>query len=200
MKKIVISILAVIIMQPMSFAIGTKSTMGKMTPTAIETQLQVIMCMKHTPGFNPNALIDSYFQQAAKKAGKPILGFETVDFQISVLYTGTSIERQKEQLLCMIDNPEYTLEIMKSITNAYFSQDMEAVLAVSEEKSGDACDSTPEENEVLIYGRNADWVKKMPAIMENESTLFVVGAAHLSGERGVLELLKKNGYVVEAVK
>lgn len=174
--------------------------LGKMTPMAISTQLQLAQYMRMTPGFNPMALIDSYFQQAAKKAGKPVLGFETVDFQISVLYTGASIERQKQQLFCMVDNAEYTAAMMKALADAYFAQDMAKLYEVTEEKHGDACDSTPEENEALIYGRNADWVKKMPAIMGGESTLFVVGAAHLPGERGVLELLKKGGYVVEAVK
>ena len=37
-------------------------------------------------------------------------------------------------------------------------------------------------------------------IVNEKSTLFVVGAAHLPGEKGVLELLKAEGYTVEAVK
>lgn len=173
---------------------------GKMTPVAISTQLQMLQYMKMTPGFNPNAMIDSYFQNEAKKAGKPVMGFENVDFQISVLYTGSTLERQKEQLICMLDNQEYNLMIMQNLTDAYFSQNLAEILAVTEEKLGNSCDSTPEEDEALIYGRNADWAEKMPAIMGDKSTLFVVGAAHLPGERGVLELLKKKGYAVEAVK
>lgn len=174
--------------------------LGKMTPTAISTQLQMVQYMKMTPGFNPAAMIDSYFQNEAKKAGKPVIGFETVDFQISVLYTGSSIERQKEQLICMLDNQEYNLMIMKNLTDAYFAQDLAAVFAVTEEKLGNSCDSTPEEDEALIFGRNADWAEKIPALISDKATLFVVGAAHLPGERGVLELLKKAGYSVEAVK
>ncbi len=174
--------------------------LGKMTPAAIANQLQLVQYMKMTPGFNPNALIDSYFQTEAKKADKPVIGFETLDFQISVLYAGSTIERQKEQLICMIDNQEYNQMVMEQLTKAYFSQDIDAVLAVTEEKLGTSCDSTPEEEEALIYGRNADWVEKIPAIIGDKSTLFVVGAAHLPGERGVLELLKKAGYSVEAVK
>lgn len=174
--------------------------LGKMTPMAIATQLQLLQYMKMTPGFNPNALIDSYFQTEAAKNGKPVIGFETMDFQISVLYMGRSIERQKVQLMCMIDNREYELMMMKTLTEAYFAQDIAKLLEVTEEKLGNKCDSTPEEDEALIYGRNADWAEKMPAIMGDKSTLFVVGAAHLPGERGVLELLKKKGYAVEAVK
>lgn len=174
--------------------------LGKMTPTAISTQLQMVQYMKMTPGFDPTAMIDSYFQNVAKAAGKPVVGFESVDFQISVLYTGTPLERQKEQLICMLDNQEYNLMIMKDLTEAYFSQNIDKVLEVTEEKLGNSCDSTPEEDEALIYGRNATWVEKIPAIIGEKPTLFVVGAAHLPGERGVLELLKKEGYTVEAVK
>ena len=173
--------------------------MGKMNPFAIMTQLQLVQYMKLTPGFNPLELIDNYFQTKATRAGKSVIGFETVDFQIEVLY-GMDLERQKKQLFCMIDNSEYTLEMMKSLTDAYFSQDMAAVLAVSEEKEGNDCDSTPEEDEALIYNRNADWAEKIPAIVADKSTLFVVGAAHLPGERGVLELLRVKGYTIEGVQ
>ena len=58
---------------------------------------------------------------------------------------------------------------------------------------------TPEEEEALIYGRNANWAKQMPDIMKQASTLFVVGAGHLPGEHGVLKLLEKQGYTVEAM-
>lgn len=174
--------------------------LGKMTPVAISTQLQMVQYMKMTPGFNPTEMIDSYFQNAARAAGKSVIGFETVDFQISILYTGTSIERQKEKLMCMLDNQEYNFMIMKNVTEAYFSQDMEKICEVTEEKLGNSCDNTPEEDEAMIYGRNADWAEKMPEIMSSESTLFVVGAAHLPGERGVIELLKNKGYLVEPVK
>ena len=176
-----------------------RSQLGKMTPMAITSQLQLLQYMKMTPGFNPMALIDSYFQTEALKLKKSVIGFETVSFQAEVLY-GSSIERQKEQLFCMIDNPEYTEQKMKSLTDAYFSQDMNAIFTVFEETVGNCCDATPEENDKLIYNRNADWVQKIPAIIADKSTLFVVGAGHLPGERGVLNLLREAGYTVEAVR
>ena len=177
-----------------------KSQMGKMTPMALSTQLQLVQYMKVTPNFNPLKLIDAHFQKAAKKAGKQLAGLETVDFQIETLYKSTTIERQKQQLLCMVDNAEYHALQMKELSAAFFTQDIQALWEVTEEKMGNQCDSTPKEKEILIYGRNAAWVEKMPAMMENASTLFVVGAAHLPGDKGVLELLKARGYTVEAVK
>ena len=177
-----------------------KSQMGKMTPMALSTQLQLVQYMKLTPNFNPMKLIDAHFQNVAKKAGKSVAGLETVDFQIEILYKGTTIERQKQQLLCMVDNDEYYALQMKELSAAFFAQDMQALLDVTEEKMGNQCDTTPQEEEALIYGRNAAWAGKMPEMMGKASTLFVVGAAHLPGEKGVLELLKAKGYTVEAVK
>jgi uncharacterized protein YbaP (TraB family) len=177
-----------------------ESQMGKMTPMALSTQLQLVQYMKLTPKFNPMKLIDAHFQNAAKKAGKQVKGLETVDFQIATLYMGTTLERQKQQLFCMVDNDEYYSLQMKQLAEAYFAQDMKALWEIKEEKLGNQCDSTPEEDEALIYGRNAAWAEKMPAMMNEAATLFVVGAAHLPGEKGVLELLKAKGYTVEAVK
>ena len=177
-----------------------KNQLGKMTPMALSTQLQLVQYMKLTPGFNPLKLIDAYFQEVAKQTGKKVAGLESVDFQIETLYKGATLERQKQQLLCMIDNDEYYSLQMKELAAAYFAQDMQALLDVTEEKIGNQCDSTPGEEGALIYGRNAAWVKAMPAMMGEAPTLFVVGAAHLPGEKGVLELLRAKGYTVEAVK
>lgn len=177
-----------------------KSQMGKMTPMALSTQLQLVQYMKLTPKFNPMKLIDAHFQNAAKKADKQVKGLETVDFQIATLYMGTTLERQKQQLFCMVDNSDYYSLQMKQLAEAYFAQDMKALWEITEEKLGNLCDSTPEEDEALIYGRNAAWAEKMPEMMNEAPTLFVVGAAHLPGEKGVLELLKAKGYTVEAVK
>ena len=177
-----------------------KSQMGKMTPMALSTQLQLVQYMKITPKFNPLKLIDAHFQNVAKKAGKQVVALETVDSQIETLYKGATIERQKQQLLCMVDNSEYYALQMKELAAAYFAKDMQKLNEVTEEKIGNSCDSTPEEDEALIYGRNAAWVETMPAMMGRASTLFVVGAAHLPGEKGVLELLTAKGYTVEAVK
>ena len=177
-----------------------KSQMGKMTPMALSTQLQLVQYMKLTPNFNPMKLIDAHFQNVAKRAGKSVAGLETVDFQIETLYKGTTIERQKQQLLCMVDNDEYYALQMKELSAAFFAQDIQALWDVTEEKMGNLCDTTPQEEEALIYGRNATWAEKMPAMMDGASTLFVVGAAHLPGEKGVLELLKAKGYTIEAVR
>ena len=53
--------------------------------------------------------------------------------------------------------------------------------------------------EYLLDERNQQWVEKMPDIMREKSTFFGVGAGHLVGSNGVIALLRKAGYTVEAI-
>lgn len=174
--------------------------LSRLTPQALNTQLTLLLCMKKQPGFNPQQQLDSYFQQEALKAQKPVVGFETVDFQLQTLFGSMSLDRQKQLLLCAADNTDRVERQLGDMLHAYFDQDLAELQRVVEERDGTACDSTPEEDTALIYGRNADWLKKMPQLMTAAPTLFVVGAGHLPGDRGLLSLLRSAGYTVEGVK
>jgi hypothetical protein len=52
----------------------------------------------------------------------------------------------------------------------------------------------------LINQRNINWVAQFPAIANNKSLLIAVGAGHLGGQRGVLNLLKQKGYQIRAIE
>ena len=51
----------------------------------------------------------------------------------------------------------------------------------------------------LIYERNANWVEELKKITPSTSVLVAVGAGHLPGEKGVISLLKKEGFTVVPV-
>jgi uncharacterized protein YbaP (TraB family) len=52
--------------------------------------------------------------------------------------------------------------------------------------------------EKLLYTRNKNMVSKITEYLQTHETYFViVGAGHLVGERGIVELLRKRGYLVE---
>lgn len=171
----------------------------KMTPTALSITLTVFAFIKKSPNFNPMNLLDSHLQLLAQKQGMVIKGLETVDFQVDVLY-GSSLEKQVEELMCVVDNFDDVVEMAEFVTAAYFSQDLDQLLDVTNEESEGPCASSPESNDNLIYNRNANWVKAMPDIMRQAPTFFAVGAAHLCGDRGVLRLLEQAGYKIEGVK
>lgn len=173
--------------------------LDRLTPAALSSTLTLLAYMKENTSFNINALIDTYLQNEAREKGKAVGGFESADFQMEVLY-GAPLEKQVDDLMCLVDNFKDVVEMTDFIAAAYFSQDLGLLQELVEEEKESACAGSDEDAETLIYSRNADWVETMPGIMAGKPTLFVVGAAHLVGDRGVLELLRKAGYEVEGMK
>jgi hypothetical protein len=53
--------------------------------------------------------------------------------------------------------------------------------------------------DLLLYGRNRKWAAKLDSLLPGKSMLIAVGAAHLPGKQGVIELLRKEGYTVDPV-
>lgn len=178
-----------------------EAQMGKLSPMALVTQFQVLLfMMNHMGEFDPSSTFDQYFQAQAQKNNLPCGGLETLSFQAQVLYGSTPMERQVEQLMCLIDNEQFNVQMLEEMTKAFYAQDLDALKKAMDLKLGTSCDSTPEEEAALIDNRNADWLTKMPAIMKQAPTFFAVGAGHLLGEKGVLQLLRNAGYTVEGVK
>ncbi len=173
--------------------------MGILTPAALQTQLEVLCHLKKTQGqFDAQNLIDSYLQNVAIEAGKKDMGLESMSSQINIIFK-VPMERQIESLMCVVNNKEYYDQLADQMILKYSQQDVEVLHELLDSKMNSSCDSTPEEMDALLYNRNRNWIKQMPGIM-SVPTLFVVGAGHLGGEKGVLSLLKKAGYQVEGVK
>lgn len=174
--------------------------LAQLKPAAITQQLVVLLYMKHTPGFNPQEQLDTYFQQQAQQQGKKVGGLETAQSQIDILFNSQSLKRQADLLYCAVSDIDKAIEQSKRLIKSYQSQNLDEVLSLMEERDGNSCDPLPGEMEALLDNRNIAWVGKIPAIMTEAPTLFVVGAGHLPGTNGVLNLLKQQGYTVEPMK
>lgn len=174
--------------------------MPKAKPSFLQNNLVVLLYMKHVHDYNPMEQLDASFQIEAKAQGKKIIALETPEFQFDLLYNSTSLKRQAELLLCLLNNIEKTVAQSKELTVCYMNQDLEGLQKLAETRNGDSCDPLPGEMEAMIDHRNETWGKKLPTLMKSAPTLVVVGALHLPGQNGVLNLLKKQGYTVEAVK
>lgn len=177
-----------------------KQQMLRMKPSALTVSLQTALFAKRHPDFNFQDGLDKYFQDEALKANKTVGGLETIDDQINALFNITPLDRQTALLMCLVENKEDTERQTDNLVNAYMAQDLDGVQTVMDERNNNSCDPMPEEENILIYNRNANWMQKMPSLMSEKSTLFVVGAGHLPTDRGLLQLLRNAGYTVEGVK
>lgn len=173
--------------------------LGRMRPSVLAVQLLMLQYMKITPDFDATNLIDEYFQKEARKVGKRVGGFESVEFQMELLYGEKSDEEERDELLELVDNNAETFATMQEMTEAYFSFDMKSIRSLTERELHNG-DMTLEEFKELITDRNRRWVEAMPEVMREAPTLFVVGAGHLPGNEGVIALLKEAGYKVKPVR
>ena len=176
------------------------SAAPKLKPAFLLNNVVVAAYVKHIGKFNPQEQLDTFFQSQATQNGKKVDGLETAEFQFNLLFNGYSLQRQAQLLMCTINNINTEVESLKKLTNAYMRQDLNQMLRISEERKGNQCDPTPGEEDAMIYNRNKAWSEKLPAIMKTAPTFIAVGALHLPGDKGLLNLLKKQGYTVEPVK
>ncbi len=170
---------------------------NNLKPNAISTQMQAMQAIKYFPNFDANSLIDVMVQTRANEAGRPSVGLENVDEQINLLFNG-SIANQAKGLVEACKQDEFFQVQSAALADAYLAQDLDKLLAVMTDATmgGDS----EEEMEVLIYSRNRSWAEKLKVIMPERACLVCVGAGHLPGEQGLLQLLRNAGYTVEPMQ
>ena len=128
----------------------------------------------------------------AKENKKEIKGLETMQFQASV-FDSIPYEWQAKELLKNIDSFSIYKKEFDTMVLEYKNQQlsaMENLLAKSEFGSD-------KYEDLLLTKRNKNWVDQLKIIMKKESVFVAVGAGHLVGEEGLLNLLRKEGYTVE---
>lgn len=165
-----------------------------MKPMAVTTMISVTMAQQAMPGFDPAQQLDTWFQTAGVKNGKKVVPLETVERQATVLFDTTPISYQAEALVELLKDPAKALDMSKRLTRAYEEQDLDKMLALSEEEN-----QHPEFMVALLDNRNADWLAKLPAIMNDGPSFIAVGALHLAGKKGLVEGLRKAGYTVTPI-
>lgn len=163
-------------------------------PMAVSTMMAVGMSNEVMPGFDPNQQLDTYFFKTGKDNGMKILALETPEYQGTVLFDMTPLSVQAEGLLDMLKNPDEAVASAKKLSEAYQKRDLNAMIELSKES-----DEHPEFMENILYKRNAEWMEKLPAIIEADPSFIVVGALHLAGPQGIIEGLKSQGFTVTPI-
>lgn len=170
-------------------------------PSGIQMSILQILIMKHYPNINPMELLDLYIQKMAVEKQKPVVGLETIDHQIYVLFESSSLQHQADVLLCNIKSnegkdEEGMIKELKELEAMYDKADLNEIYKIY--KKNPCPDS--EGDYQINKARNDSWMKKLPELMKEKSSFIAVGALHLVGEEGLLNQLEKAGYKVEAVK
>lgn len=144
-------------------------------------------------GFSPNSGVDRYLAQRAIESGKATAGLETAAFQIGLL-DQLSKPDQEAMLRQALTEMDLLDKSLGRIVHSWASGDVQSL----EETLLSGMRGYPEVHQKIIVDRNQRWLPQIEKMLEeSETTLVVVGAAHLVGKQGVIELLKARGYTVE---
>jgi uncharacterized protein len=142
-------------------------------------------------------MMEQVIMEEAKQYEKKVNGLETMSYQAGVL-DSIPYKIQAEQLVSYIDDinkekkDKSGYNELDEMMKAYRTQDlqkMEALMMKSEIGMGNF-------TEILLYKRNRNWVAKLKDLLPQKSLLIAVGAGHLPGQQGVINLLRKAGYTV----
>lgn len=169
-------------------------TLAMFKPWAVFLTLSV-------PPQKTGMVLDLVLYESAKQQGKLLCGLETAEEQTRI-FDETPLADQILLLEQIVKDPDAVDTQLAQLTAKYRAHDIGGLLALSREFD----DATPEEQKSaeaflgrLIDGRNVSMVERMLPHLRQESAFIAVGALHLPGEKGILQLLTERGYTVSAV-
>ena len=129
------------------------------------------------------------FKKLAKKNKMSMSGLETIQFQMNLLSEVSNEEQIKMLLLGLTtDNSEFN----KLLEN-YLKKDINQLVTLMN------TDLSPEFYSDLIVKRNQKWIPIITELIQKNPAFIAVGAAHLPGKEGVLNLLQEAGYKITPI-
>ncbi|HEY5407626.1 MAG TPA: TraB/GumN family protein [Ginsengibacter sp.] len=136
--------------------------------------------------------VEEELLKIAKEDKKEIKGLETIQFQASV-FDSIPYEWQAKELMKNIDSFSIYKNEFDEMLHLYKNQELDSM----QNMVGASEFGSDKYEDLLLNDRNKKWVKELNEIMKAESVFVAVGAGHLSGDNGLINLLKKEGYQVE---
>ncbi len=168
----------------------SKESLLKLRPWYLALKMSAI-AYQHL-GAETDKGLESYFEKRAREDGKAGDGLETVDFQIN-LFAALSSLQQEQMLLQTMRELKGIKENFEGVLDAWRAGDNDKLQSLIYHDAPEY----PELTEELVLERNSAWVPPLEEYLRNGERVFVlVGAAHLGGKGGVLDLLKKRNYTV----
>nr|WP_297268404.1 TraB/GumN family protein [uncultured Prevotella sp.] len=156
---------------------------GNLTPAALMEDLeQLLFVANHMGMYDPTHTFDQYFEAQAKANNETVGGLSDVDAYINATYK-SDLKQQVARLVEFLENEPTELAKLNKAVGAFMAQDVDAAAKAT---GAHVSQATLEA-----------WAAKVQTVMAEKPTFFVVDAANLGGENGLLQLLRNAGCKVE---
>ena len=171
---------------------------AKMRPWFLSMMLGVPLCMQQDPQAKHG--MDARLTDLAAEHDIPQHSLEQID-DLMAMFDRHSIEDQVQSLVRMAGAFEGSEDQLATMANAYIDEQHSLIIQLARLQGREATDLSDEvfeeewegfEQQLLIE-RNNNWMKHILAI-EDQNAVIAVGAGHLGGEHGLLNLLQQAGY------
>ncbi len=140
-------------------------------------------------GARPDLGVDTHFEKRAKEDGKPGEGLETAEFQIQ-LFASLSDQQQRELL-------DQTLAELSTVEVEYgkmIAAWKHGDLGKLQEMLFREAEKHPDLMNKFLIARNLMWIDRLEAMVKKgEKVMVLVGTGHLTGDSGLIELLRRRG-------
>jgi uncharacterized protein YbaP (TraB family) len=133
--------------------------------------------------------MDQYIIEKSREHGKTLKTFETLDEQFSMLDKVFTLEQLREMLAESEENRQVYTQLVKSFRDGD-SATIDSMVAMM----------PADLRESLLDQRNENWGRKMPGVLGPRNTFIAVGAAHLGGKKGLLQILEQQGFTLRPLK
>lgn len=148
--------------------------------------------------------LDQMVMAAAASAGVPMHALEDFD-TVFRIFGELSAEEQVDMVRATLPLTAQAEDLFATMTDAYFTEEHRRIWEFSRLQAIAAPGADPEEmeadfalmEEMLLTGRNHAWMKVILPAADGRHIVVAVGAAHLSGKEGIINLLAEAGYKVE---
>ena len=170
----------------------SESVVEKMKPWAIALQLNM-------PKPVTDRFLDLSLYQQAVARGMPVHALETIPEQIAV-FDKLPIAQQITLLDEAMVNYEDTAALIDTLIDLYLARDLAGLQSINDDQMQKGDENLAEKVEQrLIVVRNKRMVERMQARLREGHAFIAVGALHLPGKDGILNLLEQQGYLVKFV-
>ena len=133
--------------------------------------------------------VDEFFYRKAKELDKKIVGLETINEQLEIMENIPN-----DYIIDYFRNIDQAKEDMEIIINLYRSAELEDLLEMMKKDK-----SMVMIKKNLLTDRNIKMVESIQKIISEQPVFIAVGAGHLPGKKGIIHILRNEGYSVEPV-
>ncbi|HEV7415472.1 MAG TPA: TraB/GumN family protein [Tianweitania sediminis] len=175
------------------------NSVNKMKPWMLATVLATPACevARRATG---EPVLDMKIAQEAKAAGKPVLGLETALDQLEAM-ASLPMDFHLQALLETVALADQIDDVVETMVGLYNRAEIGMIWAALEETlPHGSTDSYSEFERVMVTARNHTMAERAAPLLEAGDAFLAVGALHLPGEEGLVELLRARGFRLAPVQ